>query len=146
MTQTTSTTSRFERGRQALDAIDGEGGARVVAALEGIAPDFARLLVEFPFGDIYTRPGLDLRGREIATIAALTALGHAAPQLKVHIQAGLNVGLSREEIVEVIMQMAVYAGFPAALNGLFAAKEVFAERQAGAEGPAGPEREAGAPA
>jgi len=68
------------------------------------------------------------RGREIATIAALTAMGNAAPQLKVHIEAGLNVGLSREEITEIIMQMAVYAGFPAALNGLFAAKDVFTAR------------------
>ncbi|CAN7241280.1 carboxymuconolactone decarboxylase family protein [Phenylobacterium sp. LjRoot225] len=93
-----------------------------------IAPDFARYVFEFPFGDIYCRPGLDLRAREIATIAALTALANAGPQLKVHIEAGLNVGLSREEIIEVIMQMAVYAGFPAALNGLFAAKEVFARR------------------
>jgi 4-carboxymuconolactone decarboxylase len=98
----------------------------VVAALADIAPDFAQYLLEFPFGDIYCRPGLDLRAREIATIAALTALGNAAPQLKVHIAAGLNVGLSRDEIIEIIMQMAVYAGFPAALNGLFAAKEVFA--------------------
>jgi 4-carboxymuconolactone decarboxylase len=87
-------------------------------------------LFEFPFGDIYRRPGLDLRGREIATIAALTALGNATPQLKVHLEAGLNVGLSRTEIVEIIMQMAVYAGFPAALNGLFAAKEIFAARDA----------------
>jgi 4-carboxymuconolactone decarboxylase len=85
-------------------------------------------VIEFPFGDIYCRPGLDLRAREIATIAALTALGNASPQLKVHIEAGLNVGLSRDEITEVIMQMAVYAGFPAALNGLFAAKEIFALR------------------
>lgn len=117
---------RYARGARALAEIDGEGGAKVVAALADIAPDFARYLIEFPFGDIYSRPGLDLRAREIATIAALTALGHAAPQLKVHIAAGLNVGLSRDEIVEIIMQMAVYAGFPAALNGLFAAKEVFA--------------------
>lgn len=95
-----------------------------------IAPDFATYLFEFPFGDIYSRPGLDLKSREIATIAALTALGNASPQLKVHIEAGLNVGLSREEITETIMQMAVYAGFPAALNGLFAAKEIFAERAA----------------
>ena len=99
-----------------------------MAALSDIAPDFARYLIEFPFGDIYSRPGLDLRSREIATIAALTAMGNAAPQLKVHIEAGLNVGLSRDEITETIMQMSVYAGFPAALNGLFAAKEVFAAR------------------
>ena len=119
---------RFQRGWEALARIDGEAGEKVVESLHDIAPDFARLLIEFPFGDIYTRPGLDLRSREVATIAALTALGNAAPQLKVHIAAGLNVGLSREEIVETIMQMAVYAGFPAALNGLFAANEVFAAR------------------
>ncbi|UIJ71910.1 carboxymuconolactone decarboxylase family protein [Aurantimonas sp. HBX-1] len=123
--------SRFERGRKALSRIDGEGGEKVVASLADIAPDFARYLIEFPFGDIYCRPGLDLRSREIATIAALTAMGNAAPQLKVHVEAGLNVGLTRSEIVEVIMQMAVYAGFPAALNGLFAAKEVFALREEG---------------
>lgn len=122
--------SRLERGRRALAEIDGEAGHKVVAALADIAPDFATYLFEFPFGDIYPRPGLDLRSREIATIAALAAMGNAAPQLKVHIEAGLNVGLSREEIVEVLMQMAVYAGFPAALNGLFAAKEVFAARPA----------------
>ncbi|MFZ5739811.1 carboxymuconolactone decarboxylase family protein [Rhodopseudomonas palustris] len=119
---------RFERGLRALAAIDGEAGHKVVDALADIAPDFARYLIEFPFGDIYSRPGLDLRAREIATIAALTAMGNAVPQLKVHIEAGLNVGLSRDEVTEIIMQMAVYAGFPAALNGLFAAKEVFAAR------------------
>ncbi|PYE33913.1 4-carboxymuconolactone decarboxylase [Rhizobium sp. PP-F2F-G38] len=120
--------SRLERGRRALAEIDGQAGENVVAALADIAPDFATYLLEFPFGDIYSRPGLDLRAREIATIAALTAMGTAAPQLKVHIEAGLNVGLSREEITEIMMQMAVYAGFPSALNGLSAAKEVFGKR------------------
>ena len=120
------TSERFERGLRALNEIDGHGGQSVIDSLADIAPEFARYLIEFPFGDIYSRPGLDLRSREVATIAALTAMGNAAPQLKVHIQAGLNVGLSRDEIVETIMQMAVYAGFPAALNGLLAAKEVFA--------------------
>ena len=122
--------SRLQRGQRALAEIDGSAGENVVAALADIAPDFATYLVEFPFGDIYSRPGLDLRSREIATIAALTAMGNAAPQLKVHIEAALNVGLSRDEIIEIIMQMAVYAGFPAALNGLFAAKEIFAQRAA----------------
>ncbi|WP_434660888.1 carboxymuconolactone decarboxylase family protein [Klebsiella sp. MISC125] len=120
------TSVRFTTGLEMLQRVDGKGGDAVVNSLKDIAPDFARYLIEFPFGDIYARPGLDLRSREIATIAALTALGNAAPQLKVHIAAGLNVGLTQEEITEVIMQMAVYAGFPAALNGLFAAKEVFA--------------------
>ena len=117
---------RYITGQEMLQRVDGHGGEAVVDSLRDIAPDFARYLIEFPFGDIYARPGLDLRSREIATIAALTALGNAEPQLKVHIAAGLNVGLTQEEITEVIMQMAVYAGFPAALNGLFAAKAVFA--------------------
>ncbi|UZF93367.1 carboxymuconolactone decarboxylase family protein [Bosea sp. NBC_00550] len=130
MTQDIShpTSSRRERGKRALAEIDGEAGHKVIAALADIAPDFADYVFEFPFGDIYSRPGLDLRSREVATIAALAAMGNAAPQLKVHIEAGLNVGLSRQEITEILMQMAVYAGFPAALNGLFAANEVFAAR------------------
>jgi len=122
-----NTENRYERGLAKLHEIDGEAGARVVQSLEDIAPDFARYLIEFPFGDIYSRPGLDLRSREIAVVAALTAMGNATPQLKVHIHAALNVGVTREEIVETIMQMAIYAGFPAALNGLMAAKEVFAQ-------------------
>ncbi|WP_060856409.1 carboxymuconolactone decarboxylase family protein [Caballeronia sordidicola] len=117
--------SRLERGKRVLSEIDGTAGEKVVSSLADIAPDFAQYLLEFPFGDIYSRPGLDVRAREIATIAALTAMGTATPQLKVHIAAGLNVGITRDEIVEIVMQMAVYAGFPAALNGLFAAKEVF---------------------
>jgi 4-carboxymuconolactone decarboxylase len=118
---------RYQRGLEKLREIDGEAGERVLRSLEDIAPDFARYLIEFPFGDIYSRPCLDLKSREIAVVAALTALGNASPQLKVHIQAAINVGVGRTEIVETIMQMAVYAGFPAALNGLFAAKEVFAQ-------------------
>ncbi|EMH2332739.1 carboxymuconolactone decarboxylase family protein [Citrobacter freundii] len=120
---------RFITGQKMLQQVDGKGGEAVVESLKDIAPDFARYLLEFPFGDIYARPGLDLRSREIATVAALTAMGNAAPQLKVHIGAALHVGLTQDEIVEVIMQMAVYAGFPVALNGLFAAKEVFASHR-----------------
>ena len=119
---------RFMTGQLMLQKVDGKGGDAVVDSLQDIAPDFAQYLIEFPFGDIYSRPGLDLRSREIATVAALTALGNASPQLKVHIGAALHVGLTQDEIIEVIMQLAVYAGFPAALNGLFAAKEVFASQ------------------
>ncbi|WP_339690287.1 carboxymuconolactone decarboxylase family protein [Celeribacter baekdonensis] len=120
--------TRLERGKAALAVIDGEAGENVIASLAGIAPDFATYLLEFPFGDIYSRPGLGLRDREIATIAALCAMGTAQPQLEVHIEAGLNVGLTRAEIAEILMQMSVYAGFPAALNGFAAAKAVFARK------------------
>jgi 4-carboxymuconolactone decarboxylase len=117
---------RYQRGLNRLREVDAEQVGKIVAGLRDIAPDFADYLIEFAFGDIYSRPGLDLKSRQIATVAALTALGTAAPQLKVHIHGALNVGYTRSEIVEVIMQMAVYAGFPAALNGLAAAREVFA--------------------
>jgi 4-carboxymuconolactone decarboxylase len=127
-TQQSDSNTRYARGWEKLREIDGMAGQRVIDSLADIAPDFARYLIEFPFGDIYSRPQLDLKSREIGVVAALTAMGNAAPQLKVHIHGALNVGCKREEIIEIIMQMAVYAGFPAALNGLFAAKEVFAER------------------
>lgn len=126
MTRKTGTErTRYDRGWERLKEIDGTAGERVIASLADVCPDLGRYIVEFGFGDVYSRPGLSLRERELATIAALTALGTATPQLKVHVAAGLHVGLSRDEIVEVIIQMSIYAGFPAALNGVFAAKEVF---------------------
>ena len=118
---------RYARGWEKLKEVDGEAGERVIEGLKDIAPDLARYTIEFPFGDIYQRAGLDLKSRQIATVAALTALG-TLPQLRVHLHGALNVGCTRQEVVEVIIQMAVYAGFPAALNGMFAAKEVFRER------------------
>lgn len=120
--------TRYDRGWERLKEIDGTAGERVIASLADICPDLGRYIVEFGFGDVYSRPGLSLRERELATIAALTVLGTAMPQLKVHIAAGLHVGLSRDEILEAIIQMSLYAGFPAALNGVFAAREVFAQR------------------
>jgi 4-carboxymuconolactone decarboxylase len=116
---------RYRRGWEVLRALDPVQSEKVLANLREIAPDFANYVVEFPFGDIYSRPGLDLKTRELAAVAALTAMGNASPQLKVHIGYALSVGSSRKEVLEVITQMAVYAGFPAALNGLYAAKEVF---------------------
>ena len=120
---------RYESGLNKLREIDGEAGQKVIDSLASISPDLAKYTIEFPFGDIYQRPGLDLKTRELATVAALTALGNCQPQLNVHINGALNVGCKPEQIVEVIIQMAVYAGFPASLNGMFVAKEVFAERQ-----------------
>ena len=117
---------RYAAGLAMLERVDGRGGEEVLESVRAISPDFARYLVECPIGDIYSREGLDLKSREIAVVAALTAMGNAGPQLRVHIGAALHVGCTRQEILEVIMQMAVYAGFPAALNGLFAARDVFA--------------------
>ncbi|HEY9622099.1 MAG TPA: carboxymuconolactone decarboxylase family protein [Crinalium sp.] len=122
--------TRYERGWQKLQEIDGAAGQRVMDGLKDIAPDLSRYMTEFPFGDVYSRSNLDLKSRAIATIAALTALGNAQPELKAHIHSALNVGCTREEVVETILQMAVHAGFPATLSGMAAAKDVFRERDA----------------
>lgn len=115
---------RYERGRALLAEINPKNAEKLVENLKDVAPDMHRYVFEFAYGDIYSRPGLDLKTRELLTVAALTAMGWQ-PQLKSHISAALATGWTKEEIVEAIMQMAVYAGFPAALNGLAAADEVF---------------------
>jgi len=119
--------NRYIRGQAALSRIHGHIGEGVMDTLKDIAPDFARLIIEFPYGDIYSRGVLSPKERQIATIASLTTLGNSPAELKAHIQGGLNVGCTRQEIVEIIIQMAVYAGFPNAVNAILVAKEVFAE-------------------
>ena len=121
--------SRFETGWDRLKQVDGQAGEAVIESLQDIAPDLGRYVIEFPFGDVYSRPGLDLKARELVTVAALTAMGNCQPQLRVHINGALNVGCTKEEIVETIIQMAVYAGFPSALNGMAALKEVVSARK-----------------
>lgn len=120
---------RYERGLETLSRLDGgsAGVEGVIAALGDVAPDLSRYLVEFAGGDILSRPELGLREREVATLAALTAMGTAAPQLAVHVRAALNVGVTPREIVEVVMQMAVYAGFPAAVNALAVVRRIYDE-------------------
>ncbi|MDR7135052.1 4-carboxymuconolactone decarboxylase [Lysobacter niastensis] len=124
----TSNTDRHAAGLVTLKSITGSSGEAVVDSLKDIAPDFADWIVAFAYGDVMARPGLDKSTRQIATIAALTALGTASAQLKVHINGALNVGCTPLQVTEAILQMAVYAGFPAAINGLVAAREVFLER------------------
>jgi len=118
---------RYAKGLKNLEKIHPEASKALMNNLQDIAPDLGRFVVEFPYGDVYDRPGLDLKSREIATVAALTALGDTKQELKDHIKGALNVGCNRQEIIEVIIQMAVYAGFPRAINGVYIAKEVFEE-------------------
>jgi 4-carboxymuconolactone decarboxylase len=118
---------RYTKGLKNLEKIHPEASKALMESLKNIEPDLGRFVVEFPYGDIYERPGLDLKSREIATIAALTAIGDTKPELKDHIKGALNVGCERQEIIEVIIQMTVYAGFPRAINGMNIAKEVFEE-------------------
>lgn len=118
---------KYQKGWDKLNEISPGAADRTVASLNDIAPDMVNYLMEFVFGEIASRPGLDMRAREITAVAALTALGTAPTQLKVHIKGALNCGCNREEVTEVIMQTLVYAGFPAALTGLRLAKECFEE-------------------
>lgn len=108
---------RYRRGVEILHRLSGNGAEQVTNRVAEVAPDFARMTIEFPFGDLYARGAIDLRTREVAAITALATLGRT-PQLRVHVAAALNLGCSREEIVEVLMQTAIYAGFPTALNAL----------------------------
>ena len=117
--------TRFERGLARLAEVDGKAGAEVVGPLG----DLGRFIVEFAFGDVYSREGLNLRDRELATVAMLAAMGGREPQLKVHIGAALNVGLTEEEIEETIIQTVPYAGFPTAINAMNAFKQVVAEHE-----------------
>lgn len=119
---------RYQRGLAVLNAVDGSAGQNVVASLQDIAPDLAHHVVAFGFGEIYARPGLEPKQRQLVTLGMLTALGGCEPQLEVHLNASLNVGLTPTEIVEALIHSAVYCGFPKALNAVFTAKRVFAER------------------
>ncbi|MDP1552620.1 MAG: carboxymuconolactone decarboxylase family protein [Methanobacteriaceae archaeon] len=116
---------RYRKGIETLEIMNKDAIKILMESLDDTAPDLANFVIKFAYGEVYTRKALDLKSREIATVAALTAMGNAPEQLKDHINGALNVGCSREEIVEVIIQMTLYAGFPAAINGIMAAKEVF---------------------
>lgn len=119
--------TRYDRGLATMQTMFGPGIASALKSLETASPDLTRCLVEFPFGDIYTRPGLDLKTREMLTVAALTVLGYPQAELKDHIRGALNVGGTRDQTLEIILQMAVYAGFPAALEAVKTAPSLFGE-------------------
>jgi 4-carboxymuconolactone decarboxylase len=119
---------RFERGMTELTRIDGDAGQKVIDSLADISPELGHQVVAWAFGDMYSRPALSPRDRQLVTLGMLTALGGCEPQLDVHINASLNVGLTPDEIVEALLHSAVYCGMPKALNATFVAKSVFADR------------------
>lgn len=125
----TTNNDRYNRGWQRLLEIDGEVGRSVVENLSEICPDLGRYIIEYTFGDLYSRPGLADKDREIAVVAALTAMGTAMPQLSVHLNATLNVGCTISDLKEVILQMTAYAGFPKCMNGMNTLMEVLRDRQ-----------------
>jgi 4-carboxymuconolactone decarboxylase len=124
--------ARRQHGQDVLSRIDGHQGEAVIESLADISPALGHHVAAFAFGDIYDRPGLDPRSRQLVTIGALTAMGGCEPQLRVHIGAALNVGFTEVEVVEALLHCAVYAGFPRALNATFVAREVFASRRTNA--------------
>lgn len=128
MSETTTREQRYDHGRSVLDAIDGAAGVNVIEALADISPELAHQVVAWGFGEIYSRPALAPRDRQLVTLGMLTALGGCEPQLDVHVNAALNVGLSPQQIVEALLHSSVYCGFPRALNATFVAKRVFADR------------------
>ena len=129
-TELVSPDARFERGLQRLGEVTQSDGQAVVDRLSQTSPDFARYVIEYPYGDVFSRPGLTDRDRELATVSALISMGFAKPELKVHMHGALNVGVTEDELKEVVILMSVYAGFPAAIHGIRALEEVIAERAA----------------
>ena len=126
MTDTASRSDRYGRGEALLDKIHGDHtGESIVAALGEVCPDLAQMTIEWGFGVIASRPGIDLKTRELVTIASCVTLGHAVSQLRAHIEGALNVGATPQEIVEVILQVCLYAGFAAGTNAMLLAADVF---------------------
>ena len=117
---------RYEQGLDKIKELDPTGDMEIGESFKDIAPDLSRYVVEFAFGDIYSRPGLDNKQKVMTTITALVAQGK--PQIEMHIKNGLNVGLKPEEIVGCIMHLIPYTGFPSVLNALKVAQDVFNER------------------
>jgi len=127
----TSSRTALERGRGIVAQINPGLEQALAERYDGVFPDFAETLVEFAYGRLYAREGLDLKTRQIATVAALTALGgQTGPQLRVNLEHALAAGASERELLEVILQMSVYGGMPAALNGMNVAMQLFEELDA----------------
>jgi len=120
--------TRFTQGMEQLKAIYGKGGENVIKSLEDIAPDLGKFIIEFAFGDIYTMERLTTEEREMITLSSLLTAGGCEPQLEVHINGALNVGISPEKVIETFLQCIPYTGFPKVLNAVFTVKKVFAER------------------
>lgn len=119
---------RYKRGEKLLRQIDGEKVAdNLIARYEDLAPDFTRYLIEFAFGEIYARDG-DLKHRELVAISSLATMGGCDTQLETHVHGAFNVGLTEGEIVEAVMTLIPYIGFPRALNAMAVVKRVVEKR------------------
>ncbi|WP_375652555.1 carboxymuconolactone decarboxylase family protein [Bartonella sp. AP19HLJMH] len=118
----------YELGVERLRSMELFETPSILEEMADVAPDLAKFIISFVYGEIYERPHLTSRIRQLATVAIFATLGNARRQLKFHLTSALNIGCSPAELIEVMIQLALYAGFPAALNSVFAAKEVFDEK------------------
>ncbi len=125
MTNSPHDTDRRTRALALLERLEAGAPARVTANLDAFDVDAAELILGFSFADVVGRDGIDLRTREMLTVAMLGAKGTAPGQLDFHIRAAMNCGVSRQEIIEIIYQIAVYAGVPAAMNAIASAHKAF---------------------
>jgi 4-carboxymuconolactone decarboxylase len=128
-----SDVARHERGLDTLLRIGGPQAAAPITAMNDIAPDLVRFAIDFAYGEVLSRPGLDLKMRQLCTVAALSAMGTATPQLKWHIDGALNVGWAASDILDAVILGAVNTGSAAVGRSLTTAREVFEARGAGAE-------------
>lgn len=119
---------RYEHGMKVLGRVDGEAGQRIVDSLADVSPELGHQVVAWAFGDMYDRPELPPRDRQLVTLGVLAALGGCEIELEVHVNAALNVGLTPVEVSEALLHTAVYAGMPRAINATLVAKKVFGER------------------
>lgn len=119
---------RYARGIEILTAIGANHSIEMAEQLIDVAPQLADFMISFAFGDVYARTELVPAQRQLVTLGALSAIGGVDPQLEIHIDLALKAGLTQIEIVEALSQIAVYAGFPRALNAVAVAKRVFAAR------------------
>lgn len=121
-----TSTQRYERGLALLQQLHGgEAGQNIMDALGEICPEIVDMTIEWGFGTVVARNGIDLATRELVTIAACTALGHTTLQLEAHIAAALKIGVSKDAIIDTLLQMIFYAGMASVVNAMMIAKKVF---------------------
>lgn len=121
---------RRDRGKEIMDRLDPDATRNLRQSLQDIAPDVIDFVLEFAYGDIMAREGLDLKTRELCIIASLTAMGGCEHELRIHLKKAIHIGVTEKQIVEVLLQQCVYCGFPRAINALIVAKELFEQQNA----------------
>ena len=127
MDSTQNNSNRYSNGIENLNELDKEAFQNIVDNLSEIAPELSDYIVTFAYGDVYENSHLSQREKQLIIISSLTTKGNALPQLKFHINAGLNIGLKPDEVKDAILQTLPYVGFPEVLNAILVLKSVVEE-------------------